>query len=155
MKKTMQKILMLNETLCLVPHYEGKISSIIYTKDESFKFEEKVETIINSYCLQFASNLQGRIQASRERFSFIKNPPIVISELNTIVAMQLPVLHYPESMWILDLSFNVEKTNKQSVIEFHNGLNFKIPLSKNAVMDRKRNAYQLVVECLNIQKKQK
>ncbi|WP_366519771.1 competence protein ComK [Lysinibacillus endophyticus] len=70
---------MLNETLCLVPHYEGKISSIIYTKDESFKFEEKVETIINSYCLQYASNLQGRIQASRERFSFIKNPPINVN----------------------------------------------------------------------------
>lgn len=144
---------MMNEKLCLVPHYDGKISSIIYTNNESFEFEEKVDMVINSYCLQFASNLNGRIQASRERFSFIKKPPIVISELNTIVAMQLPVLHYSESMWIFDLSFEVVEIDKQCEIKFQNGLKFKIPLSKNAVMDRKRNAYQLVVECLTIQKK--
>ncbi|SOB90729.1 ComK protein [Ureibacillus xyleni] len=153
MDKTLQMILMKHENLCIVPHYEGKISSIIYTKNESFKLEEKVDTVINLYCLQFASNLNGRIQASRERFGFIKKPPIVISELNSIVAMQLPVPHYSESMWIFDLSFGVEELNKQSEIEFQNGLKFKIPLSKTAVMHRKLNAFQLVVECTNTQKK--
>lgn len=139
-------VLRCNSPIVIAPYYNGVYSSIIITDKGTLYSKYKVYDVLSKYCLMFGASLEGRKEATRRQLGFIKNPPILVSEIHKIVALQFPSEHYKgESIWIFNLNFQVQEiASNKCVIYFKKNLHFKIPLSKEAIQRRKARAIELL-----------
>lgn len=139
------EILKEHECLAIAPHFDGKYSSVINTNQGSFFSKEQVKKILEQYCLEYGSTLDGRIQASREVLGFTKNPPILISESLSRAALQVPCYETKETIWILDLNFKITKCKGFSEIIFLNHqTKLAIDLSVDALANRRLKTFELL-----------
>lgn len=147
MKKE-EKILREYKLQAIAPFYDGKNQSILYTyQDEHVLSEKKVEQILDQYCLVNGASLEGRKQASRKRFKDVKNPSILISELNAIAAFQVPSLDGLDPIWIVDLDVEIKSLRiSETEIIFRNNLKLKTYLPANLVEKRKAKALRILHE---------
>ncbi len=138
------KILKEHSSHAIAPYYNGIYSSIIHTDQGSFPSKEPVKKIIEQYCLEYGSTLNGRLQASREMLGYIKNPPILISENLRRVALQAPCYKTKETIWILDLNFKIGKCNGCCEVIFNEQIKLTIDLSVKSMTQRKLKTYDLL-----------
>lgn len=134
-----------NSPIIIAPYYDGEHSSIIITKHQSIYSKWTVDEVLSHYCLMFGSSLEGRKEAARRQLGFIKNPPILVSETDKIVAVQFPSEQYKgESIWLFDLNFHIKELNSNKcAIYFGKQISFIVPLSKEAIKRRKTRAIEL------------
>lgn len=135
-----------NSPIVIAPYYDGEHSSFIMTDEKDVYSKLSVDEVISKYCLMFGSSLEGRKEASRRQLGFIKNPPILVSEIYKIVALQVPSEQYKgESLWLFDLNFHIKELNSHKcIIYLKRQMSFIIPLSKEAIKRRKMRAIELL-----------
>ena len=144
MQKEM-KFLQENSTIAIAPYFDGKHSSIILSHQGSFRSKETVERILNCYCLENGSSLKGRMDASREIFEFRKNPPILISQLQGVVGLQVPSFTGMGTMWVLDLNFKIEFSGPgKCKLLYKSGKYLEVPLSAISLRTRRGRALELL-----------
>lgn len=134
-----------NSPKAIAPHYDGVHSSIIISDEQYMYSKWSVNEVLSKYCLKFGSSLEGRKEAARRQLGFIKNPPILVSEIHKMVAIQLPSQYKGEVIWLFDLNFHIKEihTNK-CLIYLCEQLSFHIPLSKESIKRRKSRAIELL-----------
>jgi competence transcription factor ComK len=137
-------ILKKHKGFAIAPRFDGMHSSMIHTDQGSLFSKEPVQKIIEQYCLEYGSTLDGRLQASREKLGYIKNPPILISESLSRVALQAPCYQTKGTIWLLDLDFKIVKCEAHTEVIFNNGIKFEIDLSVEAMTNRKLKTFNLL-----------
>lgn len=129
--------------IAVTPHHDGTHLSIIHTHQGILHSKGTEEDIINRYCNEYGSSLEGRRQGSRKLLDIKKRPPVIISERLQLVAMQLPAYNTIGTVYILDLKFTIQPHLSYSELIFTNGFKLKVGLKKSAVNDHKAKAFEL------------
>ena len=140
-------ILKMYHTLAIAPHYELGHSSVICTHQGDFYSKKTVNQILEKYCLMFGSDLQGRIKATRKQLKYVKNPPILISELRRIGGFQVPHPKGFDSSWIFDLQARLQPlSDSYTEIILSNSKSIITSLPINLVEKRKDRAIRMLHE---------
>ncbi|MCM3386863.1 competence protein ComK [Ureibacillus chungkukjangi] len=143
-----EQILKKHCILAVGPYYHEKYASIIYTPEEKFYSPYKVNDIIELFCLLHGSSLAGRKLSSRKRSKDVKNPSILISQLNSIAAYQVPCENNLDTIWIMDVENSMVGSlpNNKSEIILSNQVKLQSALAANLVEKRKLKALNLLYE---------
>lgn len=140
-----EMVLMYKHVICIVPKYQEGFLSQICTYEGNFPSVMKTKQLIDLYCLLYASDFQGRSNASRKILGVRKNPPIIVSLSESLVAFPVPIPNYKDLMWIIDFNFECHQISpKLCEIVFENNLTQYVALSEEALKFRKAQACQLL-----------
>lgn len=129
--------------IAISPYYDGTYTAMIYTHQGHFRLEGMAHQILDYYCKQFGSSLEGRKSATRHRLGYKKKVPVLVTPKEA--AFPLPSQYNNEDIWIIDLDFYIEELspNKCKIV-YPNHLSFIIPLSKRAVLIRRAKALEVI-----------
>lgn len=135
----------------VAPQYTGDHSSNVNTQQGSLNLVKTVSEVMNKLCLYFGSDLQGRINGTRQQYDFKKCPPIIISEVLKIVAFQLPSMLKKEYIWIFDLNYKIEENRekKQCKLKFDNGYEIEVPLTRQSIDKQRDRAIHILYKVTN------
>ncbi|MFC7685302.1 competence protein ComK [Ureibacillus sp. GCM10028918] len=148
MTKFEEMIFKKHRILAIAPHYHESYASVIYTPQEEFYSIHHVKKNMETYCLLNGSSLDGRKSSSRKRFNDVKNPSILISELDGIAAFQVPGAERLDTIWITDVVnvFIESLPNNHTEITLSNRVKLTTPLASNLVDKRIEKALRLLHE---------
>jgi len=136
---------LLDLPIAVSPCYEGNYASIIYTHEGIQHSICKVADLVDCYCMNYGSNLKGRLSATRMILGFKKNPPILISQTG-IVGIQVPTPQRRGITWILSLNFEIKSCSKnECIIIIENSLELTVCLSKKALRAKKAQAMEVLI----------
>jgi len=142
-----EQILKMYHTLVIAPHYELGHSSVISTHQGDFYSKKTVNHILEKFCLMYGSDLKGRIKATRKQLKYVKNPPILISELKRIAGFQVPHPKGLGAIWIFDLSVTLKPlSDSHTEIILSNNKSIITSLPRNLVDKRKKRAICMLHE---------
>lgn len=146
MTKFEETIFNTNHILAIAPCCHEKYASVIYTSEEKYYSIYNVKKNIELYCLLNGSTLDGRKTSSRKRYKDVKNPSILISELNIIAAFQVPSADSLDTIWITDVySARIEDLpNNQTEIILSNQEKLRTPLAAKLVERRREKALRIL-----------
>lgn len=135
------------KAFAIAPFYHEVYSSQIWTYQDTFHYKKTLNELMDSVCIHFGADFQGRLKAARKILNITKNPPVIISEERELVGCQLPLVGYLEPLWAIDLEFTTHPIdNKHCEIEFKNKQRFPIKLSADKVIKRRQMAIVLLSE---------
>ncbi|QCR31895.1 competence protein ComK [Lysinibacillus sp. SGAir0095] len=134
--------------LAIAPCYHETFASVIYTPQEKFYSIRTANKNMDTFCELNGSSLAGRKHSSRKRYKDVKNPSVVISELNGIAAFQLPSNTHLDVIWITDVVHSMLERlpNNQTEIILSNQEKLYSPLASNLSEKRKEKALRLLHE---------
>ena len=140
-----KEIKFLTSGYCLVvtPHHDGTHLSMLHTNRGSLKSLKTEDQVMNEFCLNYGSNLEGRREGARQLLNIKKRPPIIISERFQLIAMQLPAYDTIGIVYIFDLNFTINPQQHYSELVFENGLRIKVKARECAILRHKAKAYLL------------
>ena len=146
MTKTEEQIFMDHRILAIAPYYHEKYASVIHTTNAQHFSTDSGTKNIELYCLLNGSSLEGRKHSSRKRYKDVKNPSIIVSELNAIVAFQVPGPNFLDTIWICDVATAVIESTPDngSVITLSNQAKLYSPLAASLVEKRRKKALRLL-----------
>ncbi|CAM5183988.1 ComK protein OS=Ureibacillus acetophenoni OX=614649 GN=SAMN05877842_101130 PE=4 SV=1 [Ureibacillus acetophenoni] len=128
------------------PHYDGIHSMIVYTHQGNIKLVETAYEVMDQICQCFGSDLQGRMNGTRKKFGYRKQPPVLISELSQLVALQIPSEYADENTWIWEMNFKIEEEigQSKSKIILDENLSFEVDLSKSSIEEKRTRAIDVL-----------
>lgn len=146
MTKFEENILKNPGILAIVPQCHEIYASVIHTSHGSYNSIYSSTKNMELYCLLNGSSLAGRKHSVRKQFQDVKKPSILISELNSIAAFQLPSTGYLDDKWICDVvNAVIESTpDNGSVIILSNQVKLYSPLAAYLVERRRKKALRLL-----------
>lgn len=118
--------------------FTGEFKSKIITTRGIFFSKMSVPQLIGKACIQFASTIEGRIQATKKLMNYLVKTPVLIDP-NEFGAF--PTMSYKsvECVWIFNHPFDIEATGKgQSQVTFKNGMSFPVNVSKFVLLKQQQ-----------------
>lgn len=134
----------------IAPYYDGTNASIIGTKEKIYYSDLLAKDVLRELCLMYGCTYDGRRRATQKMLGITRKPPILISELHQLVALELPYErvygnYEPDYMYLFQLDFEVESLDNQTCsIHLDNNTSFIIPLSKPTVKYKKSLATEIL-----------
>lgn len=144
------KSLLKKDIRAIQPHYDGVHSTIVYTNQGNIKLVETAYEVMDQICLCFGSDLQGRLNGTRKKFGYKKQPPVLVSEAMRLVALQLPSGYTDETMWIFEPNFEIQEETGQlsgqskSKVILDDNLSFDIALSRSSIEEKRTRAIDVL-----------
>jgi competence protein ComK len=107
-------------TLAIVPN---ESNSIVYEDEERYIIEQKPLSIMEESCLYFGSSYEGRTKGAKKILGAEYKAPIVVDDINNIIAIPTTSPKSPDCVWIsLSRVQNISKINNiYTKILFDNG----------------------------------
>lgn len=149
-------ILTFFDPIALVPKYKDEYLTEMWTYQGIYPSKLRTTKLIDEFCIRYGADLKGRENAARKCLGIKKRPPIIISHEYELAAIQAPMPHYRDPIWIIDLDFDCQPVEpKLCKLLFKNNLALTVALSEETLKNKKAQALQLLYEIKYCQKRRR
>lgn len=130
-------------TLAIVPN--GEDSSLIYEDLINYSVEKSPFRIMEDSCLYYGSTYLGRKDSSKHLLGAEYKVPILVDELNNIIAFPTTSPYSNDCIWLsLSRIKGFEKTSEfVTKVTFDNNLSIFVPCSYRTMESQISRAYRL------------
>ena len=130
-------------TLAIIPN--GENNSLVYEDFNQYNVEKNPYSIMEESCIYYGSTYSGRKDSSKYLLGAEYKVPILVDELNNIIALPTTSPFSKDCIW---LSLNrIKKIDRVSdfvtKVVFDNDLNLNIPCSFRSIESQISRAYRL------------
>ena len=125
-------------TLMLESVFTGEFKSKIITTHGIFFSKMSVQQLMGNACIQFASTIEGRMEATKKLMNYLVKTPVLIDP-NEFGAFPTKSYKSVECTWIFNHQFEIEPTGKgKSQVTFRNGMTFPVNVSKIVLLKQRQ-----------------
>ncbi|MEI4768723.1 competence protein ComK [Psychrobacillus sp. FJAT-51614] len=141
----MKKCFFINkDTLLLASVFTGEHKAKIIKTHGIYYSPLSVQQLLGNACIQYASTLEGRIQAIKMLMNYFVKTPLLIDP-NGVGAFPTMSSKNLECIWIFNHHFEVESLGKgKSKITFSNGETYIVNVSKNVLLKQKQRLHATI-----------
>lgn len=116
----------------------------IIEEEEIYTINRSSLEIIDNSCKYFGSSYKGRSEGTKNIINYSYKLPIVVDEYRNIIFFPTSSPKYDNCNWLaLNKIENVEKNNKNTIVNFKNGFKLSLDISYYSLENQLLRSYYL------------
>lgn len=125
------EVLVTDRTAFIGPCYDGiHKSKVVECTGEVIYSKMTVMEVLEESCIVYGSDYNGRIRAARRIFSYDKKTPLLVSQLDYIMAVPTESPDNDECIWLFSKHIDSTSTSRgQTFVHFTNGSKIEVNCS--------------------------
>ncbi len=124
----MKNYIINDQTIAILKHDQ---ETIIYNVENKKVINKHIKSILENNCLLHGSSMEGRIKSAKKILNIKYKVPILISEAENIILLQIDCLRNKECLFIVaNKIINYEEIQNKLIIKCINDQEFIVNISK-------------------------
>ncbi|AOV08683.1 competence protein ComK [Sporosarcina ureilytica] len=137
--------------LAIEHYFKNGCKSKIYTVDDILYSEYAPNTLLDKFCMRYASTMEGRRQAASAYLNYPNKTPILIAPY-TIGAFPTHSYKSFDNVWIFNHHFHIEIIEKDvTSVTFEGGMTISLNVSKYTLVQQKLRLHTMIDMFRNIE----
>ncbi|WP_223701125.1 competence protein ComK [Sutcliffiella deserti] len=129
-------------TIAILPNLHPEYQTMIIDMEGIFYTKDRSGVILNRSCLKYGASYDGRKEAATHLTNYVQKTPILISEVEGIIALPTHSPEHEDCAWILYHQIKEIKPSKRTccMIKFHNYTELEVKISSQTMRQQIQKA---------------